>query len=1106
MENKEINNDLFKSFTNKYPLNKVLRFELQETKNTKIVDLKNVIKDDKNRASRFIKIKELIKDYDRSIIKDKLNNFNLSETQETEIDSQTLRKKISNQLGGSSGLFPKLKKWDKQANNNENSELIEEFEKFSGYLNELNINRENLYSANAIKTAIAYRIVDENLPIYKDNINKYSNLPDDLKTEKWNNVKTIHYNRFLTQEGIEKYNLAIGELNASINKWWQKSDKKVKLEDLLMKALYKQILSIRDESKLQYNFNTDKELLSKVKDFYDEFKKSYSEELKTIFTQLNENNYSLENLFIHKKHLSRISLFLYDDWKVLGIDKKEKVEGFVSFKELDDKIASIKDKNSFCSLIEFFNKFEYRGFDKTKKAPIYKNIWSEIDTAFEEIDYWNQNYPNLLTSSKRKKQIQTLLDNLLYLFQHIQIIVPNKNNLLENTLEKDENFYTSIKAIYDYLKNIIIIRLGCQSYLTKNKGQQNRLKLVFDAKEFLGGWSISAETSKLGIILRKENQYFLGVFNKGNMKPYFDGVDIKHEASSNSKSSSDYYYEKLNYVQNSKEPDFEKYINSKTNLTLEKNENPEVIGESPKKYQIRFDKINAGIIDNLTQEKKLFLFKIYSKDFSSKSKGKDNLHTIYWKALFDFTHNKDAIIKLNGGAEIFYRPKMLDNTVIHKEGEWIAKKYDLDGNKLTPEQRNEAEKNKNTTFAKKLRYDIVKDKRFTTPKLQFHVPLTFNFGKEENNEENLNSNVIEQIKTHENINLMGIDLGERNLIYICIIDKDGKLIYQKSLNTINNIDYHALLTKKEEERKNDRKNWAKINDIKNTKEGYLSLAIYEIIKLMFEYNSLIILEDLSQNFKRSRMIYERQVYQKFQKSLIDKLNYLVFKEKESGENGSVFKAYQLTNKYLENNINKQNGVLFFVNPSYTSKICPKSGFFVDTNNDVLKDISAIKYNTEKDYFEFAYKNWTVCSIGKDRLHYNDESKKIETIKDATQSMKSLFSSYKIDFANSPNLLNDIREITEENFVKEFKKLLKAIFQLRHSNKDTGEDFILSPVAPFFDSRNSGDNDPKDSDANGAYNISRKGKILLGKINANISNLEITNQEWYKFAQEKSYEK
>ena len=66
--------------------------------------------------------------------------------------------------------------------------------------------------------------------------------------------------------------------------------------------------------------------------------------------------------------------------------------------------------------------------------------------------------------------------------------------------------------------------------------------------------------------------------------------------------------------------------------------------------------------------------------------------------------------------------------------------------------------------------------------------------------------------------------------------------------------------------------------IEELKEGYLSQVIHKITQLMVKYHAIVVLEDLNMGFMRGRQKVEKQVYQKFEKMLIDKLNYLVDKK------------------------------------------------------------------------------------------------------------------------------------------------------------------------------------------------------------------------------------
>ena len=152
--------------------------------------------------------------------------------------------------------------------------------------------------------------------------------------------------------------------------------------------------------------------------------------------------------------------------------------------------------------------------------------------------------------------------------------------------------------------------------------------------------------------------------------------------------------------------------------------------------------------------------------------------------------------------------------------------------------------------------------------------------------ERINEEVNQFIKDNNIKHIIGIDRGERHLLYLSLIDLSGNIVKQFSLNEIINeyngnsykTNYHNLLEKREAERDKSRKSWQTIETIKELKEGYISQVVHKITRLIIEHNAIVILEDLNFSFKTSRQKVEKQVYQKFEKMLIDKLNYLVDKK------------------------------------------------------------------------------------------------------------------------------------------------------------------------------------------------------------------------------------
>ena len=84
-----------------------------------------------------------------------------------------------------------------------------------------------------------------------------------------------------------------------------------------------------------------------------------------------------------------------------------------------------------------------------------------------------------------------------------------------------------------------------------------------------------------------------------------------------------------------------------------------------------------------------------------------------------------------------------------------------------------------------LEYDIVKDKRYFENKFFLHLSMMINYSKSSLRMADLNTKVNKfMYNNKDSINIMGIDRGERNLIYITIIDQKGNILLQKTMNNL----------------------------------------------------------------------------------------------------------------------------------------------------------------------------------------------------------------------------------------------------------------------------------------------------------------------------------
>lgn len=1239
-------NSFYDELHNLYEVSKTLRFELVPQGKTKEnIEKEGILKIDEYRNEIFKKVKKYCDEYHKYFIDfclkeaklKELNNYykfftkadkNLDDKKTFEEIQGILRKEIINYFKSNKDfeiLFSKklinfglmnLYKDEPLA-----LEEIKHFEKFTTYFTGYYDNRKNMYSDEAISTSIAYRLINENLPIFIKNIktfeiakkkipneinNVFNNLKDFLNIDNIDEIFTLeHFNKTLTQKDIETYNNLIGGiskennvkikgLNECINLYNQKTTEKLPK----LQILYKQILS--DADSISFKLETienDIQLNDELNNYNNLLNESFKDnQLLNIFEQI--NTFDLDKIYINNDlTLTKISKNIFDDWNHINIvlennfDKnytgktKQGTEKYIELKKdtiKKNKVFSIKFLEFCINEYEKENTGKITNYFKEyiNKNLLIQNIHENYKKYQDELYSLKEN-EKMLSNNKVIESIKNYLDSIKTLQDFIKILIPK-----DSTIETDERFYSVINEKYFVLSKIIPLYNKTRNYLTKKPYSTEKIKINFDCSTLLSGWDLNKEKNNLGVLFIKDDKYYLGIINPKHKK-IFDNYQADKEGNN---------YKKIEYKQIQKAAQnlphiafaaknkelfkpSDKLIKIKNKKLYTKGLNFDInlchelidfyksiiklcnewqvfnFNFSPTKtysnisefyeefeqqgYKLVYKDISVDYINSLVDEGKLYLFQIYSKDFSEFTKGKPNLHTMYFRAVFDENNLKDTVYKLNGGAEIFYRKASIS-----------IKNEDIKHKNLPMENKNpHIQTYKPTTI---LPYDIIKDRRFTVDKFQFHVPITLNFKNQ--GLVNINELVNSKIQKTNEIYSIGIDRGERNLIYICVVNPKGEIIHQQSLNVIVNeyndtefaTDYHKLLEKKEGKREAARKNWTTIENIKELKEGYLSQVVHKIVELTEKYNAIIVIEDLNMGFKNSRTKVEKQVYQKFESMLINKLNYLVFKEKEENEPGGLYKAYQLTNKFDSfKKLGKQTGILFYIPAWCTSKIDPVTGFVnlfntkyqnLDKSIEFINKFKEIKFNNSEGYFEFVVgdyskftdrlseskKDWVICSNSDRILTYRNPNKNNEWDSKTvilTDEFKNLFEKYNISLKN---IKSDIIEKADAKFfngTKEkdgfigFMHLFKLVVQMRNSNSKTSEDYIISPVKnknnEFYDSRICSNKLPKDADANGAYNIARKGLMLIEQIkqtepeNLRKIKYDITNKEWLKWVQKNS---
>ena len=1242
-----------KQFTNLYPVSKTLRFELQPIGKTKEnIEKNGILTRDEKRAKDYQVVKGFIDEYHKQYIKDRLWNFKLPLASEGNLDSleeyqmlyemprrddtheedfsevkDNLRAIITKRLTENGSAYDRIFKKEliredliEFLNNEEDKALVRQFADFTTYFSGFHENRRNMYSAEEKSTAIAYRLIHQNLPKFMDNMKAFAKIAETSVAEHFSNIyegweeylnvgsieeifRLDYFSETLTQPHIEVYNYIIGKkvledgteikgINEYVNLYNQQQKDKSKRLPFLV-PLYKQILSDREKlSWLAEEFDSDEKMLGAINESYTHLHEllmgEENESLRSLLLHLKEYDLSQINI-TNDLSLTNISQHLFGRYDVYSNAIKEQLKIIIPRKkketdeEFEDRISKIfKTQKSFS--ISFLNNLPHPETENGKprsveeyfisigtintKTTQKENLFAQIENAYENVRVILQmkDTGNALSQNKPAvTKIKALLDAFKDLQHFIKPLLGSGEEL-----EKDELFYGSFQMIWDELNTVTPLYNKVRNWLTRKPYSTEKIKLNFDNSQLLGGWDVNKEPDCTGILLRKDSFYYLGIMDKKANRVFETDITpsegdcyekmvykqlgqisqqlpriafsktwqqklsipedvIKIKKNESFKKNSGDLQKLISYYKSfiSQHDEWNSYFDINFTDRNDYKNLPDFYSEVDSQfYSLSFSRVPSSYINQLVDEGKLYLFRIWNKDFSEYSKGTPNLHTLYWKMLFDERNLSNVVYKLNGQAEVFYRKASIqpENRIIHKANLSIVNK-------------NELNKKRTSTFE----YDIIKDRRYTVDKFQFHVPITINF--KGTGQLNINPIVQETIRQGGFTHIIGIDRGERHLLYLSLIDLNGNIVKQMTLNDIFNeykgqtykTNYHDLLVKREGDRTDARRSWDTIETIKELKEGYLSQVVHVISKMMVEYKAIVVLEDLNTGFMRGRQKIERQVYEKFEKMLIEKLNCYIDKQADATEVTGLLHPLQLTCEAKKWKRSHQCGCLFYIPAWNTSKIDPVTGFvnLLDTRYDTrekarlfFSKFQRISFNTEKGWFEFTFDyndftakaegtrtQWTLCTHGERIRTFRNPQKNNQWDNERivlTDEFKKLFDQKEIDI--SGNMKEAICNQKDAQFYRDLLGLMKLLLQMRNSIANSEEDYLLSPIADknghFFDSRERISSLPVDADANGAYNIARKGLWIVRKIRNTSEgeklSLAITNKEWLLFAQSKPY--
>ncbi len=1073
--------------------------------------------------------------------------------------------------------------------NPQKKDVIIKFKGFFTYFSGYNQNRNNYYSNEDKNTAVGNRIINENLLRYMDNRILFSeillHIPELKEYEK--KLTLSSYSQYLAQDEIEKFNQdVVGKINSHINQFVQHNPLVFKRLPKL-KLLYKQIGSPKSESKIF--FISKGEEWENLKNLIEDQNKIIKLDLKEygIFDQLKDTyrnffssleTYELEHIYLNKKAINTISsMWFTGGWSTILqilvdkriINKNKEGEAIIpdeiSLIELQTALNSFENQNP--KDVELF-KDRYKEQYKESLWMTFISIWKyEISSKFDAL----RNHFNTFNSNKKipfKKDLhKEIVKNICDTYRDIEQMT--KYFSVKESVTTDTTFY---QVINEYLKNSSLRKYydAFRNLISKKPVNEEKIKLNFYNSTLLDGWDVNKESSNLCVLIKNDkDQYYLAVmckknnfsfdrkknkdlysdnpitrykkldykllpgpnkmlpkifFSKKNEKLFDIPDEIKRIREVESfKKGKQFNKKDLSTWVNFCKENINKYPNwSVFNFSFTDTEKYQDVSQFYKEveeqgYKISWESINEEMLNKLVNEGKIYLFQIFNKDFaldesllkdskwkkSQPSKGKQNLHTYLFQELLKPENvNK---LKLLGGSEIFYREPSTEK---------VMKKVN--------------------------KREVLDSKRYYEQKFFLHFPIEIKSSKR-----NIpfNQKVLQALYSKKDqVNIIGIDRGEKHLLYYSVIQPDGTILEQGSLNKItvdhpvkekifeieelddhgfpkriseltptgkkvNYIDYHTILTYYEAKRNIARRSWETIGAIKNFKEGYLSQVVHVIYKLMIKHNAIVVLEDLNTEFKAKRGAkVEKSVYEKFEIALARKLNHLILKETPSSQPGSILNPYQLTPEINAETlsrfkVSKHWGFLFYVRANYTSTTDPVSGWRkhihipTGTTINTIKDFFTGNKFTEngikiildqsKNCYVFEYQFmgqlWKLYALNTlERFKFNNKKRKAEPI-DIHSGLEKLFK----NFDKSKDLIQ--QAVNNSHF--DWKALVfhwNLLNQIRNTNRSkegNENDFILSPVQPFFDSRKIDTKIlPENGDANGAYNIARKGAIILNRIN------------------------
>jgi hypothetical protein len=603
---------LYGNFTNKYSVSKTLRFELKPTEQTALLlEQTGVLNADKHVRSSYVQIKTFFDQMHRLFIAEVLGSDSVRNAPITDIKNAYLLVKGSSKENRKSaeGAYKKSKSeyigklrgccdaaassWekkygkvaatvededldisnDKSAKKSkgveficsakafsvlqglfpEQSSLFDEFKGFTTYLGSFQETRKNLYAIKGEATSVFTRVIT-NLERYfanekaiGDRLSAVHAADMSLLTK----LTSVPPQDTFTQEGIEHYNVCIGEVNKK-TKELRDSTKGERSAYPLLRRLDKQILA--EVVPFVELVETHKGLVAQF-EWYRKVTQEKYLRLDDLMQGLGKGVYDIAGVFMREKD---ILSFVYRHFAVSKkivvdlarrLDPKSKVtefgeerislkESFVSLHDLEASLAAVGVDlgRSFVDLLKNDVRLvlEKKGVVPTSGVQFIVELWNEKFAEFKAVP--TVSVGSVLTDESRRR-IKVYADRCLALHRFVsQFALDSKTpedipdsfsaEFYEGTGEKNGlgSIYRwgsaqgeSGGVVTDDSGAPLAVRFynAFRNFVTKVPDDEEKVKISFGNGNLLGGFDQNKEKDKSGVMFRKGDRFLLGIIRKG---------------------------------------------------------------------------------------------------------------------------------------------------------------------------------------------------------------------------------------------------------------------------------------------------------------------------------------------------------------------------------------------------------------------------------------------------------------------------------------------------------------------------------------------------------------------------------------------------------------